>query len=100
MYKDHLTLAAPCNGTMPCRRSCRAAPKEQRMPNDKGKGTGEPGWTGEEKGQGAPTSGDADAAGAAGEAGYGGDDRAATEAAAAQVENDTESETSPKDREQ
>ena len=73
------------------------------MPNDKGKGTGEPGWTEEEKGQGAPTSGDADAAGEAGEAapkaGYGGDDRAATEAAAAQVENDTKSKTSPKDRE-
>jgi hypothetical protein len=71
------------------------------MPNDKRKGTGEPGWTGEEKGQGAPTSGDAGAAGeAVPKAGYGGDDRTATEAAAAQVENDTESETSPKDREQ
>ena len=71
------------------------------MPNDKGKGTGEPGWSAEEKGQGAPTSGDAGAAGeAVPKAGYGGDDRAATEAAAAQVENDTESKTSPKDREQ
>ena len=74
------------------------------MPSDEGKGTGEPGWTEEEKGQGAPTSGDAEAAGEAGEAvpkaGYGGDDRAATEAAAAQVENDTESKTSPNDREQ
>jgi hypothetical protein len=71
------------------------------MPNDQRKGTGEPGWTEEEKGQGAPTSGDAGAAGeAVPKAGYGGDDRAATEAAAAQVENDTESETSPNDREQ
>ena len=70
------------------------------MPNDKGKGTGEPGWTEEEKGQGAPTSGDAGAAGeAVPKAGYGGDDRAATEAAAAQVENDSKSEISPKDRE-
>jgi hypothetical protein len=73
------------------------------MPNDKGKGTGEPGWTEEEKGQGAPISGDADAAGAAGEAvpkaGYGGDDRAATEAAAARVEDDSKSEAGPENRE-
>jgi hypothetical protein len=73
------------------------------MPNDKGKGTGEPGWTEEEKGQGAPTSGDAEAAGEAGEAvpkaGYGGDDRAATEAAAALVEEDSKSKAGPENRE-
>ncbi|GGC68725.1 hypothetical protein GCM10011504_53280 [Siccirubricoccus deserti] len=73
------------------------------MPNDKGKGTGEPGWTAEEKGQGAPTSGDADAAGEAGEAvpkaGYGGDDRAATEAAAGRVEEDSKSEAGPENSE-
>ena len=63
------------------------------MPNDKQKGTGEPGWTEEEKSQGAPISGNASAAGEAGDAmpkaGYGGDERAATEAAAAQVEEDS-----------
>jgi hypothetical protein len=73
------------------------------MPNDKKKGTGEPGWTEEEKGQGAPTSGDADATGTAGEAvpkaGYGGDGRAATEAAAARVEEDSKGEADPEDRE-
>ncbi len=53
------------------------------MPQDRGKGTGEPGWTEEEKGQGAPGSGDAGAAGdAEPKAGYGGEARAATEAAA------------------
>ena len=73
------------------------------MPNDKGKGTGEPGWTAEEKGQGAPTSGDAETAGEAGEAvpkaGYGGDDRAATEAAAARMEEDSKSKAGPENRE-
>ena len=73
------------------------------MPNDKGKGTGEPGWTAEEKGRGAPTSSDAEAAGEAGDAapkaGYGGDERAATEAAAAQVEQDSKGEAGPKDLE-
>ena len=73
------------------------------MPNDKGRGTGEPSWTAEEKGQGAPTSGDAEAAGEAGEAvpkaGYGGDDRAATEAAAARVEEDSKSKAGPENRE-
>ncbi|WP_043361360.1 hypothetical protein [Belnapia sp. F-4-1] len=60
------------------------------MPNDKQKGTGEPGWTKEEKGQGAPTSSNAGAAGdAVPKAGYGGDERAATEAAAARVEEDS-----------
>lgn len=52
------------------------------------------------KGYGTPTSGDAGAAGGAvPKAGYSGDDRAATEAAAAQVEIDTKRKTSPKDRE-
>ncbi len=69
------------------------------MPSDKGKGAGEPGWTKEEKGQGAPTSGDAGAAGeAVPKAGYGGDDRAATEAAAARVEEDSQGEAGPEDR--
>ena len=72
------------------------------MPNDQQKGTGEPGWTEEEKGQGAPTSSDAGAAGEAGDAvpkaGYGGDERAATEAAAAQVEEDSNDEAGPDDR--
>jgi hypothetical protein len=72
------------------------------MPNDQQKGTGEPGWTEEEKGQGAPTSSDAGAAGEAGDAvpkaGYGGDERAATEAAAAQVEEDSNGEARPDDR--
>ena len=66
------------------------------MPDDKRKGTGKPGWTEEEKTQGAPTSGNAGAAGEAGDAvpkaGYGGDERAATEAAAAQVEEDSNGE--------
>lgn len=74
------------------------------MPNDKRKGTGEPGWTEEEKGQGAPTSGDAGAAGAAGEAvpkaGYGGSDRAATEAAAARVEQESKAKADHQDLEQ
>ena len=64
------------------------------MPNDKGKGTGEPGWSEAEKGQGAPGAGDA---GAAGEpvpkAGYGGDGRGATEAAAANQEAETQGES-------
>ena len=72
------------------------------MPNDKEKGTGEPGWTAEEKGRGAPVSSDADAAGEAGDAvpkaGYGGDERAATEGAAAQVEQDATDDAGPKDR--
>jgi hypothetical protein len=72
------------------------------MPNDQQKGTGEPGWTEEEKGQGAPTSSDAGAAGEAGDAvpkaGYGGDERAATEAAAAQVEEDSNDEAGRDDR--
>lgn len=70
------------------------------MQNDKGKGTGEPGWTAEEKGRGAPTSSDAEAAGEAGDAspkaGYGGDERAATEAAAARVEQDPKGEAAPR----
>jgi hypothetical protein len=54
------------------------------MPNDKGKGTGEPGWTEQEKGQGAPGAGDAGMAGEpVAKAGYGQDGRGATEAAAA-----------------
>lgn len=57
------------------------------MPQEQGKGTGEPGWTKEEKVRGASERGDA---GAAGEpepkAGYGGDARAETEAAAARTE--------------
>ena len=72
------------------------------MPNDKQKGTGEPGWTKEEKGQGAPTSNKASAEGEAGDAmpkaGYGGDERAATEAAAAQVEEDSNGKAGPDDR--
>jgi hypothetical protein len=61
------------------------------MPNVKGKGTGEPGWTGEEKRRGAPNTGDAGAAGeAAPKAGYGGDGRAATESAAARTEQDAQ----------
>jgi hypothetical protein len=59
---------------------------------------GDRGWTEKEKCYGTPPSGDA--GDAVPKAGYGGDDRAAKEAAAAQVENDIESETSPKDREQ
>ncbi|MCB4823392.1 hypothetical protein [Roseicella aerolata] len=60
------------------------------MPNVKGKGTGEPGWTGEEKRRGAPNTGDAGAAGeAAPKAGYGGGDRAATESAAARTDQDS-----------
>jgi hypothetical protein len=59
------------------------------MPQEKGKGTGEPGWTEQEKSRGAPQRGDA---GAAGEpepkAGYGGDARARTEAAAAETQAD------------
>ncbi|MBL6455770.1 hypothetical protein JMJ55_10575 [Belnapia sp. T6] len=47
-------------------------------------------------------SSDADAAGEAGDAapkaGYGGDERAATEAAAARVEQDPKGDTDPKDR--
>jgi hypothetical protein len=71
------------------------------MPDDKQKGTGEPGWTEEEKGQGAPKASDAGEAGdAVPKAGYGGDDRAATEAAAAQVDRDSKDEGSPGDHEQ
>ncbi|GGC66738.1 hypothetical protein GCM10011504_50900 [Siccirubricoccus deserti] len=74
------------------------------MPNDESKGTGEPGWTEEEKGQGAPTLGNADAGNTAGEAvpksGYGGDDRAATEAVAARVKEDSKGKANPEDREQ
>ena len=67
------------------------------MPEDKGKGTGEPGWTEEEKGRGAPASGDAGAAGEAlPKAGYGGEDRAATEAAAARVEEDSKGKPAPR----
>ncbi|WP_043342082.1 hypothetical protein [Belnapia moabensis] len=70
------------------------------MPNDKQKGTGEPGWTAEEKSKGAPTSSDAGEAGeAVPKAGYGGDERAATEAAAARVEEDSKGEAGPEDRE-
>jgi len=69
------------------------------MPSDKATGTGEPGWTEQEKGQGAPTSGDAGAAGeAVPKAGYGGDERAATEAAAARVEQDSKGGAGSKDR--
>lgn len=69
------------------------------MPSDQGKGTGESGWTEEEKGQGSPASGDAGAAGeAVPNAGYGGADRAATEAAAARLEEDSKGEAGPKDR--
>lgn len=65
------------------------------MPNDKGKGTGEPGWTEQEKGQGAPGAGDAGAAGeAVAKAGYGQDGRGATEAAAA--DQQAESDSKPK----
>jgi hypothetical protein len=61
------------------------------MPNVKGKGTGEPGWTGEEKRRSAPNTGDAGAAGeAAPKAGYGGGDRAATESAAARTDRDSQ----------
>lgn len=61
------------------------------MPDDEAKGTGEPGWTEAEKGQGAPGAGDAGAAGKpVGKAGYGMDDRAATEAAAANQEAETQ----------
>ena len=63
--------------------------------------TEERGWTEEEEGYGTPTSGNAGAAGGAvPKAGYCGDDRAATEAAAAQLEYDTEGEIGPKGREQ
>ena len=69
------------------------------MPSDQGKGTGESGWTEEEKGQGSPAPGDAGAAGdAVPNAGYGGADRAATEAAAARLEEDSKGEAGPKDR--
>jgi hypothetical protein len=72
------------------------------MPNDKQKGTGERGWNEEENSQGAPTSSNADAAGEAGDAvpkaGYGGDERAATEAAAARVEEESKGEAGPADR--
>lgn len=61
------------------------------MSQEKGKGTGEPGWTGQEKDRGAPGSGDAGAAGdATPKGGYGGDSRAATESAAARVEKDAD----------
>jgi len=69
------------------------------MPSEKGKGTREFGWTEEEKSQGSPTSGDAGAAGeAVPNAGYGGADRAATEAAAARLEEELKGEAGPKDR--
>ena len=59
------------------------------MPTEKGKGTGEPGWTGEEKRRGAPDTGDAGAAGeAVPKAGYGSDGRAATESAVARTQGD------------
>jgi hypothetical protein len=74
--------------------------QEPKMPNDKRNGIGNLGWTEKEKSQGAPTSGDAGAAGeAVPKAGYGGDDRAATEAAAAQVDEDLKGEADPEDRE-
>ena len=66
------------------------------MPSDKGKETGEPSWTEEEKGQGAPMSGEAGEA--VPKTGYGGDDRAATETAAARVEEDRKGEAGPEDR--
>lgn len=70
------------------------------MPDDKRTGTGEPGWTEEEKNQGAPASGDGGTAGdSVPKAGYGGGERAATEAAAAQTTKDRTGEASPKDRE-
>ena len=66
------------------------------MPSEKGKEIGELGWTEEEKTQGSPTSGDAGAAGeAAPNAGYGGADRAATEAAAARLEEHSKGEAGP-----
>ena len=69
------------------------------MPSDKGKGTGEPGWTEKEKGQGVPMSGEAGEAGeAVPKAGYGGGNRAATEAAAARVEENRKGEAGPEDR--
>jgi hypothetical protein len=62
--------------------------------------TGERGWTEEEEDYGTSTSGNAGAeGGAVPKAGHGGD-RAATGAAAAQLEYDTEGEISPKGREQ
>ena len=71
------------------------------MPNDKAKGTGEPGWTAEEKSRGAPISGDAGVAGeAVPKAGYGGEERAATEAAAARIEEESKAKAGPEDREQ
>jgi hypothetical protein len=70
------------------------------MPNDKQKGTGEPGWTAEERGKGAPISSDAGEAGdSVPKAGYGGEDRAATEAVAAQVEEDSKGEAGPENGE-
>ncbi len=61
------------------------------MPNDKGKGTGEPGWSEAEKGQGAPGAGDAGAAGEpVAKAGYGEDGREQMESAAADQEAETE----------
>ncbi|MBK1658084.1 hypothetical protein [Paracraurococcus ruber] len=58
-----------------------------------GKGTGEPGWTEQEKSNGAPDRQKTPEAGNAGEAvpkgGYGGEDRAQTEAAAMQTEKDS-----------
>lgn len=66
------------------------------MPDDKRRGTGEPGWTEEEKNQGAPASDDGGTAGdAVPKAGYGGDARAATEAAAAQTTKDRTGKASP-----
>ncbi len=66
------------------------------MPSEKGKETGELGWAEEEKTQGSPTSGDAGAAGdAVPNAGYGGGDRAATEAAAARLEEDSKGKAGP-----
>ena len=66
------------------------------MPSEKRKETEELGWTEEEKTQGSPTSGDAGAAGeAVPNAGYGGADRAATEAAAARLEEDSKGKAGP-----
>ena len=58
------------------------------MPSDEAGGKPDEGWTPEQKGRGAPESGDAGAAGAADPKAKTTDDRAATEAAAMKVEQE------------